>query len=123
MSHETVKVILEPSYPYSDFRGWYDSLDSYEKEVWTHIAKDSNRAERNIELLTKKGMELYCIEMDIDYIPNSEAYLETIYRRLITNITLSSMEERGLIKLTEGKLSFLTDAKFEITDKGRSYLK
>lgn len=123
MDHETVKVILDQSYPYSDFKGWYDSLDSYEKEVWTHIAKDNNRSEKNVELLTKKAMELYCIEMDIDYIPNSEEYLETIYRRLITNITLSSMEERGLIKLTDGKLSFLSDAKFELTEKGRSYLK
>jgi len=116
MSHETVKVILEQSYPYSDFQSWYDSLDVHEKEVWNYIVKDFNRTERNIELLAKKAMELYCIEMDIDYIPNSEEYLETIYRRFINNIILASMQERGLIKLTHGKLSFLSDAKFEVTD-------
>lgn len=123
MSHETVKVILEQSYPYSDFQGWYDSLDQYEKEVWSHIAKDSGRSERNVELLTKKAMELYCLEMDIDYVPNSENYLETIYKRLISNLTLVSMLERGLIELTSGKLSFLYDAKFALTEKGKKYVK
>ena len=120
---ETVKVILEPSYPYSDFYTWYKSLDMYDKEVWVHIAKDSDRSEKNTELITKKAMELYCLEMDIDYIPKSEEYLETIYRRLITNITLASLEERGLVELTHGKLSFISEAKYKLTEKGKKYVK
>ena len=121
--HETVKVILEQSYPYSDFQGWFDSLDKFEKEVWVHLAKDSGRTENNTILLTKKAMELYCLEMDIDYIPNSEEYLETIYRRLLSNLVLVSLMEKDLAVLTSGKLSFLSDAKFELTEKGKNYLK
>jgi hypothetical protein len=68
-------------------------------------------------------MELYCLEMDIDYIPNSEDYLETIYRRLISNLVIISLMEKDLAVLVEGELSFIKDAKFELTEKGKKYLK
>jgi hypothetical protein len=123
MAHETVKVVLEDSYPYSDFQGWFDTLDEFEKNVWVGIAKDSNRTENNATLLTKKAMELYCLEMDIDYIPNSVDYLETIYRRLITNLVLISLMKKELVTITSGKLSFLSDPKFEVTEKGKKYMK
>jgi hypothetical protein len=123
MAHDTVKIELEASYPYSDFRGWFDSLEDFEKEVWVRLAKDSNRSENNTILLTKKAMELYCLEMDIDYIPNSEDYLETIYRRLISNLVIISLMEKDLAVLVEGELSFIKDAKFELTEKGKKYLK
>lgn len=123
MAHDIVKIELAASYPYSDFNGWFNSLDKFEKEVWVHIAKDSNRSESNATLLTKKAMELYCLEMGIDYIPNSEDYLETIYRRLITNLVLISLIEKDLAVLISGELSFLSESKFELTEKGKMYLK
>lgn len=123
MAHDIVKVVLEPSYPYNDFEGWYNTLDTFEREVWEQIAKNGERTEHNTELLAKKAMELYCLEMDIDYIPNSEEYLEKIYKRLISNLTLISMQRRGLIKLISGKLSFVSDAKFDLTEKGKKYMK
>lgn len=123
MAHETVKVVMEPSYPYSDFQGWFDSLDKFEKDVWVGLAKDPNRTENNTTLLTKKAMELYCLEMDIDYIPNSEEYLETIYRRLIANLVIASLIEKGLVFIGSGKLSFIGDATPVLTEKGKMYLK
>jgi hypothetical protein len=118
MAHEIVKVELEQSYPYKDFEGWFKSLDQFEKDVWVQLAKDSQRSENNTILLTKKAMELYCLEMDIDYIPNSEDYLETIYRRLITNLVLISIMEKGLAVIKSGKLSFLGEPEVELTEKG-----
>ena len=123
MAHDIVKIELEESYPYNDFNGWFNSLDDFEKAVWVQLAKDSNRSENNTLLLTKKAMELYCLEMDIDYIPNSEDYLETIYRRLISNLVIISLMEKDLAILVDGELSFIKDAKFELTEKGKNYMK
>lgn len=120
--HEIVKVTLDASYPYSDFKGWYDSLETFEKEVWTHLAKSSERTEQNTVLLTKKAMELYCLEMDVDYIPNSEEYLEKIFRKLTHNLTMASLLDRGLVELKKGKLSFLEEPELEITERGKNFM-
>lgn len=121
MAHEIVKIVLEESYPYEDFMSWYESLASDDKEFWQYLAKLGNRSEANTELLTKKAMELYCLEMGIDYIPNNEEYLEKIYRRLVNNINVASMIERGLVAISAGKLSFIDDAKLYITDRGKKF--
>jgi hypothetical protein len=121
-NHEIVKIELEGSYPYSDFMGWYENLDTYEKEVWVHIAKSSERTEQNTILLTKKAMELYCLEMGIDYIPNSEEYLEKIFRRLTANLTIVSLIERGLVGINSGTLSFIGDADLFITERGKKFM-
>lgn len=120
--HLTVKIELEASYPYSDFMGWYDTLDDFEKEVWTDLAKSGNRSEQNAVLLTKKAMELYCLEMDVDYIPNSDDYLETIFRKLTHNLIMASLIERGLVEITSGKLSFLEQPVLAITDRGKKFM-
>lgn len=123
MAHEIVRIELEQSYPYKDFEGWFNHLDGDEQEVWVQLAKEPNRSENNATLLTKKAMELYCLEMDIDYVPNSEDYLETIYRRLITNLVFISLMKKGLVTIISGKLSFLNDPVIEVTEKGKNYLK
>lgn len=121
-NHEIVRIVLEESYPYSDFMGWYNSLDASEKEVWVHIAKTPDRSEQNATLLTKKAMELYCLEMDVDYIPNSEDYLEKILRKLTHNLTLASLIERGLVGINSGTLSFIGDADLYITERGKKFM-
>ncbi len=123
MAHETIKIVLDASYPYDDFQGWYDGLEEHEREVWLHLAKDSNRSENNIELLTKKALELYCLEMDVTELPNSEEFVEKIYRRLIGNLVIASLINKGLAYVGSGKLSFLGDADIQITEKGKNYLK
>jgi hypothetical protein len=121
-NHETVKVTLEASYPYDDFMGWYNSLEDYEKEVWTHLAKSSDRTEQNTILLTKKAMELYCLEMGIDYIPNDDEYLEKMFKKLTNNLIIVSLIERGLVELKSGKLSLLTNPELEITERGKKFM-
>lgn len=120
--HETVKVTLEASYPYSDFMGWYESLESYEKEVWTYLAKSTDRTEQNTILLTKKAMELYCIEMDVDYIPNSDEYLEKMFKKLTNNLIMVSLIERKLVEVKSGTLSMLTEPELEITERGKKFI-
>lgn len=120
--HLTVRVELEASYPYSDFMGWYESLEGYEKEVWTHLAKSSNRTEQNTILLTKKAMELYCLEMDVDFIPNSDDYLETIFKRLTNNLIMVSLQDRGLVELKSGEISMIGESEFEITERGKKFM-
>lgn len=120
---ETVKVVLDASYPYSDFMGWYLSLTQDDKDMWVHLAKNSYRGDSATELLTKKAMELYCLEMDLDFIPKSEDFLEIIYRRLTTNLVYASLIERGLAKIESGKLSFVSEIEISITDKGQNYSK
>jgi hypothetical protein len=122
MTHTIVKVKMEGEYPYNDFLGWYGSLESSDKEFWLFLAKATNRSEANIELLTKKAMELYCLEMGIDYIPNSEDYLEKIYRRLINNLNLASMIDRGLVALKSGNLTFLSEPDVYITGRGKNFM-
>lgn len=120
--NDIVKIQLEASYSYSDFMGWYNSLDTYEKEVWVHLAKTSQSSEHNTELLTKKAMELYCLEMDIDYIPRSEEYLERIFKRFTNNVTLASLIERGLVEIRSGKLSLISDADLALTERGKKFM-
>jgi hypothetical protein len=121
-NHETVKVVLDASYPYSDFMGWFESLDKFEKEVWTHLAKSPDRTEQNTILLTKKAMELYCLEMDVDYIPNSDDYLETIFRKLTTNLVMASLIEQGMVELKSGKVSMIDEREFALTERGKKFM-
>jgi hypothetical protein len=123
MKENIVKIQMNKSYPYSDFDGWYKSLPAEDREVWVSLAQNSMRSENNAELLTKKAMELYCLEMGIDYIPKSEDYLEIIYKRLVTNLSIASMIDRGLVVIGSGKLSFLTKADIVMTDLGKNYMK
>jgi len=121
--HDIVKVVMDASYPYNDFLGWWQSMDTYDKEVWTYISKDSGRTEQNSMLLTKKAMELYCLEMGIDYIPNSEEYLDKMFRRLISMIVIASLIDRGMVYIGSGRLSFIEDATPMLTEKGKNYQK
>ena len=121
-NHLTVKVALEASYPYSDFMGWYNSLEDYEKEVWTNLAKSSDRTEQNTILLTKKAMELYCLEMDVDYIPNSDDYLEKMFKKLTNNLIMISLVERGLVEIKSGSLSLIGDVELAITERGKKFM-
>jgi hypothetical protein len=122
--HETVKIKLDATYPYSDFMGWYELLDDSEKEVWVHLAKasDANRTEQNTILLTKKAMELYCLEMDVDYVPNSEDYMEKIFKRFTNSLIMASLIERKMVELKSGTLSLLTDPELVITDYGKKFM-
>lgn len=120
---ETVRVALDASYPYNDFMGWYLFLTQDDKDMWVHLAKNSNRGDSNTVLLTKKSMELYCLEMDVDFIPKSEEFLEKMYRRLITNLVFASIIERGLATIVTGKLSLVSEVEISITEKGQNYLK
>lgn len=122
-THEIVKIILEPSYPYSDFMGWYDCLDSNEKDVWLYLVKSPSKSEENTILITKKAMELYCLEMGIDYIPNSEEYLNKIYCRFTNNLILASLIERGFVSINSGKLSLIGDADLIITERGKKFMR
>jgi len=121
-NHTTVKVELEASYPYSNFMGWYESLADYEREVWTHLAKSSDRTEQNTILITKKAIELYCLEMDLDYIPNSDDYLETIFKKLTNNLIMVSLMERDMVVLLSGEISMLGEPEFAITDRGKKFM-
>lgn len=123
MEEETVKVVLDASYPYDDFMGWYLLLSQDDKDMWVHLAKNSNRGDSATELLTKKSMELYCLEMDVDFIPKSENFLEKMYRRLTTNLVYASLIERGLARIVSGKLSFVSEVEISITEKGQNYSK
>ena len=102
--------------------GWYESLESFEKEIWIHLAKSNDRTEENTILLTKKAMELYCLEMDVDYIPNSDDYLEKMFKKLTNNLIMVSLQERELVLLKSGTISMITDAVFEITERGKNFM-
>ncbi len=120
---EIVNVILDANYPYDEFMGWYLQLSPDDKDMWVHLAKNSNRGDKSTELLTKKAMELYCLEMDVDFIPKSEDFLLIIYKRLISNLVYASLVEKGLVKINNGKLSFVSDVEIVLTEKGENYLK
>lgn len=119
---EVVKIKLDDEYPYSDFEGWYGSLDFDEKNHWKDLSNDIDKSEANAERLTKKAIELYCLEMDIDYIPKNEDYLDTIFKKFRTNLTVASLRDKGMVTVN-GNLSFIGDVSYSVTDKGRNYLK
>jgi hypothetical protein len=121
-NHEIVRVLLDESYPYSDFMGWYNNLDANEKDVWLHIVKSTDRTEQNTMLIGKKAMELYCLEMDVDFIPNSEEYLEKIFNKLTSNLILASLVDKGLVNINSGSLSLIGEADLSITERGKKFL-
>lgn len=120
--HDIVKIKLDASYPYSNFIGWYENLDTFEKEVWIHLAKSIDRTEQNTILLTKKAMELYCLEMGIDYIPNSDDYLEKMFKRLTNNLIITSLIERGLLEIKSGTISMIDDVELGLTERGKKFM-
>lgn len=122
--HDTVKVVdINPDGTYDSFSSWYATLEKFEKDYWVQIAKSVQKTDFSAELLAKKAMELYCLEMDINQIPNSQDYLEKLYKRLINNLIYASLVDQGLLKLVDGSISFLSEPNVIITPKGKNYLK
>lgn len=58
----------------------------------------------------------------MDYIPNSDDYLETIFKKLTNNLVMVSLIEKGMVALVSGEISMLGEPEFAITDRGKKFM-
>lgn len=115
-----VKVVLSANPGYNNFVEWANSLSEQDGVIWFNLLNKNDLSEQEFDLLAKKSIELYCMDMNIDQIPATQEYIESILSEFTMLYFVFNLQKDGYL-VTEGNIGFGIDVPYSITEKGKLF--
>jgi len=119
---DSIKVIFSSEAKYSNLDEWLHDLDETSMKMWLELLNKEELTELEFEIIAKKAIELYCLDMAIDNIPSDEEYIEKIIKEFTILFLLYHLQKLEYIKIY-GKICFGINVPYETTHNGIQYFK
>jgi len=120
MSDDILEVDTK-KFKYEGLEDWYYSLSEKEKLSWTNLLNKPDLSDEETNILVETSITIYCKEMNISEIPNTDEFIQLIANTFARNFHLFKLKELGMIEM-DGTLNMIDiDAKIKLTEKGRTF--
>jgi hypothetical protein len=117
---QLVKVVFDPNANYSNFSEWVQGRSKVEEDFWLQLLNKKEHTESDFELIAKKSIELYCLDMDIDAVPLGEEFIRNIINEFVVLFFMHRLQSQGYVTV-HGTLCFGLNVRYETTEKGRHF--
>lgn len=117
MEDNLVEVIFSTTASYTCFYEWINDINQDEFDMWVTLLNKEDINESEFEILAKKSIELYCLDMGIKSIPADETYIHKIISEFIVLFFMHKLIKDGFVKVF-GNLCFGINVPFETTESG-----
>lgn len=115
-----IEVVFSEEATYNSFIEWVEGMDNNELSMWLELFNKQELSEADFEVITKKAIELYCLDMEIRAIPAGEDFIEKILSEFTMLFFMYKLQKDGYVKVI-GTMGFGSNLPYETTPKGIEY--